>query len=324
MFETRTTVEPVIPSAGRHVILGAGPVGQALVDTLAGQGVRPTVVTRSGAGCQGADAVAADLTDPAAAETALRDAAVVYQCAQPAYHRWPEEFPGLQRSIVAAARQCGVSVLVAVENMYGYGQVSGPIHEGLPLCSSGRKGAVRAAMWNELREAHESGALNVVAARASDFYGPRVTASAFGERFFEPLIAGKKPSVLGDPARLHTVTYVPDLAQAMVQLGTAPDAWGKAWHVPNAPTVSTAELVAVAAAAAATGSTRRARVTPAWQLRVAGRFSPAIRELVELLYEFDEDFVVDDSRFTTRFAGSATSLPDGLRATVAWYRARAS
>jgi len=40
-----------------------------------------------------------------------------------------------------------------------------------------------------------------------------------------------------------------------------------------------------------------------------------------MLYEFEEPFVVDDSRFTAAFGSHATPLDDAIDATVAWYRA---
>ena len=313
-----STSTPSNPSGdGRHVVCGAGPVGRAVVAELVATGVRPVVVTRSGAAVPGADAVTADLTDPLAAKAALAEASVVYQCSQPEYHRWPEEFPGLQSSILAGAEQAG-AVLVAVENMYGYGPVRAPLHEALPLVATTRKGRVRAQLWHQLEEAHRSGRVRATAARASDFYGPGVTASAFGDRVFPQILGGRPVDLVGDPDRLHTVTYVPDLARTLVRLGREPAAWGRAWHVPNAPATSSADLVRIAARLA--GTDARPRRMPTWKLRLGGLFIPAARETVEMVYEFDEDFVVDDGDYVRTFGAGHTPLESGLAATIDWYR----
>src|SRR6056297_317366 len=240
----------------RHVVLGAGPVGRAVAARLTRDGERPVVVTRSGTSVPGADTRSADVTDPAAATRALADAAVVYQCAQPEYHRWPQEFPALQSAVVDAAAAAGAVVVVA-DNLYAYGPVTAPMREDLPLAATTRKGATRADMWRELAAAHEAGRVRAVAARAADFFGPHVDGSSVGSRFFEALLAGKPVEVLGDPDTRHTVTYVPDLAEAMVRLGGAEDAWGRPWHVPNAPTVTQRELVRLAGEVA--GVTSRVR-----------------------------------------------------------------
>jgi nucleoside-diphosphate-sugar epimerase len=301
----------------RHVVLGAGPVGRAVVAALAADGVRPVVVTRSGTEVEGAETRRADVSRPDGAADALRDAGVVYQCAQPVYHRWPQEFRAFQRSIVDAAASAGASV-VAVENLYGYGPVDGPMRESTPLAATTRKGAVRAQMWHDLLDAHRSGRIRATAARASDFVGPGVEDSAIGERFLGQLLGGKAVDVLGDPDALHTVTFVPDLADAMVRLGRSDDAWGRPWHVPNAPAVTQRQLVERAAAIA--GVEPRLRAVAPWQLRMLGLFVRPVRETIEMTYEFEHDFVVDSSDFERTFGVTATALDDALAATIAHAR----
>ena len=301
------------PVIHTHVILGAGPVGRAVAAALNARGIEPTVITRSGTAIPGTVSRRADLTDGDAAIAAVAGATVVYQCAQPAYDRWPEEFPRLQRNAVAAAARAG-AVLAVAENLYGYAPPTGPLSEVLPLDSTTRKGAVRAAMWRELEDAHQAGVVRVVAARASDFFGPGVTNSAVGDRFFKALMAGKRIQVVGDPDRLHTYTYAPDFGEALVRLSDTPTSWGSAWHVPNAPTVTTREFAALAGSIASRPAQLR-RIAD-WQLRLVGRFVPALNEIVELLYEFQNDWVVDDSRYVALLGGHATSLEDALRATI--------
>ena len=303
-----------LASPATHVVLGAGPVGRAVVAALVARGIEPVVVTRSGAGVPGAISRAADVTDPAEAATALAGADVVFQCAQPEYHRWPQEFPALQAGIVDAAAATG-ALLVVAENLYGYGPHGGPLTEDLPLAATTRKGAVRAQMWRDLEDAHQAGRLRVVAGRASDFFGPGVEGSAVGERFFGPLAAGKAAEIAGDPDRLHSYTYVGDFGEALVRLSETPSTWGRAWHVPNAPTVSTRALAEQAAALA--GTTARLRSFARWQLRLVGVFVPPVREMVEMLYEFEEDFVVDHSAYAAHCGDHATPLTESLAATVA-------
>jgi nucleoside-diphosphate-sugar epimerase len=296
-----------------HVVLGAGPVGRAVVTALASRGIEPAVVTRSGASVPGATSRRADLADPVQAAAAVDGAAVVFQCAQPPYHRWPEEFPTLQAHAVDAAMSAD-ALLVVAENLYGYGPVDGPISQDLPLSATTRKGAVRAQMWRDLQEAHEGGRLRAVAARASDFFGPGVGDSAVGRRFFGPLARGKVVRVAGDPDRLHTYTFVADFGEALVRLSETPASWGQAWHVPNAPTVTTRAFAEQAAELA--GTTLRLRGTPRWQLRLLGRFVPAVGEIVEMLYEFEKDFVVDHTPYAALLGDHATPLDEALAATL--------
>lgn len=304
-----------------HVILGAGPVARAVATALASRGVRPAVVTRSGAVLPGASSRRADLRRPDEASEAIAGADVVYQCTQPPYDRWPEEFPALQSSVLRAA-EANDALLVAAENLYGYAPPAGPLTEDLPLAATTRKGAVRAQMWRQLESAHRAGDVRAVAARASDFFGPGVVDSALGQRFFGPLVAGKPVRVLGDPDRLHTYTYVEDVGEAMVRLSESPETWGSAWHVPNAPTTTTRALAEQVASMA--GTTARLRPVKPWQLHLLGTVVPALRELDELRYEFDQDWVVSHERYAAVLGDHATPLDVALRATVDSYRSPAN
>jgi nucleoside-diphosphate-sugar epimerase len=262
-----------------------------------------------------------DVTDPDQAEAAVAGATVVFQCAQPPYHRWPQEFPALQRSIMRACEVVGAP-LVATENLYGYGPVDVPMTEDLPMRATNRKGSTRARMCEELTEAHRSGRVATASVRASDFFGPGVDGSVYGGRFVPPIVEGGKAQVLGRPDALHSVTYVPDIADALVSVAGDPTSWGRAWHAPTAPAITQAELVALFADAA--GTEPRYSKVPATVLRLVGLFNPGARETVEMLYEFEHDFVLDSSAFEEHFGVTATPLVDSVAATVAAARPAAA
>lgn len=81
-----------------HVIVGAGPVGTATASLLADRGEQVRVITRRGTGLERPEIerVAADATDSAGLSDLAKGAAVLYNCASPAYHRcasWPPGSP---------------------------------------------------------------------------------------------------------------------------------------------------------------------------------------------------------------------------------------
>jgi nucleoside-diphosphate-sugar epimerase len=301
----------------RHVVLGAGPVSRAIVASLNRRSIDVDVVSRSGTEIPGARAVTVNVLDTEGLSKVIAGASAVYQASQPEYHRWPQEFPALQDSVVRATRNTN-AVLVAVENLYGYGRVVGQISETHPLSATTRKGKTRADLWHSLEAEHRAGRLKATAGRASDFFGPHAAASAVGERFFEPLLHGKKAELFGNPDALHTYTYVVDFGEALVRLALDERSLGRAWHVPNAPAVSTRQFLDMAASIAGVepSSVTRSR----FQLRLAGLFIPPAKESIEMLYEFEEDFVVDHSTYAALFGEHATSLHDALTATVSWWR----
>lgn len=205
------------------VILGAGPMGRAIADTLVSKGQAVTVVTRNGRDIgPGITARKADLSNADQTTAACQGAGAIYQCAAPPYHQWDVGFPALQEAAIAAAEDTG-AVLIAIENLYGYG-VAGTLHEGLPQTATTRKGSLRARLSQVLLSAHASGRAKCVAGRATDFFGPGVSVSALGERFWPALLSGKPVDWVGNPDAPHSFAYLPDLAAAYVALANTPSA----------------------------------------------------------------------------------------------------
>jgi nucleoside-diphosphate-sugar epimerase len=311
-----------IISSDLHVVFGAGPLGLAVARALAKRGARIRLVNRSGkapGAPSGVESWAADASDPAQARAACAEAGVVYQCAAPAYTEWARLFLPLQRSILHAAAATGARLVVG-ENLYMYGETPGSLVESLPLSATTKKGQLRAAMANELLAAHGAGHVRVAIGRGSDFFGPFVGPSAAGERMFLAAIEGKTVDVLGCARALHSFTFIDDFGEALVTLGARDEALGQAWHVPNAIAVSNGQFAELVIEAAGSGSS--VREVPRWMVKAIGLFAPPMRELVEMLHEFEAPFVVDDSAFTRTFGASATPLNVAIGATLEWYRSR--
>ena len=305
-----------------HVVLGAGAVGMAVAEALARRGESVRVVSRSGLRepVAGVQSVTGDVTDPAFAASATRGARVVYQALNPPYHRWAQEFPGLQAAAIAAAQAAGAR-LVVMDNVYMYGRANGrPFTEDRAYDAHTRKGRVRAAMARDLMAAHDAGRVQVTVGRASDFFGPRAGAqSLIGDWVIPPALADKPASVMGDPDMPHTYTFIPDIGENLVGLGERDDALGRVWHLPSPETRTTRDVVALVYQAA--GTEPRLKVTPAWQMRALGLVNRTVREINEMRYEFDEPFIVDASRAETELGLRATPLADAVEQTVRWYRA---
>ncbi|MEM9432593.1 MAG: NAD-dependent epimerase/dehydratase family protein [Pseudomonadota bacterium] len=298
------------------VVLGAGPMGRTIAKLLVSKGQVVTVVTRDGRSIgPGIAAAKADLSQPAQTIEACRRADVIYQCAAPPYHEWATGFPALQEAAIAAAESSG-SVLVAVENLYGYG-IAGTLHEDLPLNATTRKGSLRAGLSQELLAAHSAGRAKCVAGRATDFFGPGVTVSALGERFWPAILAGKTVDWVGDPEAPHSFAYLPDLAAALVALAQTPSCWGKAWHLPALPPITVREICD--RATAEDNGRTRLRKTPSWLLRVIGLVQPAAGELVEMRYMFDQPFVINHSKFDQHIKLDVHSWDQALKETTAWW-----
>ncbi len=304
-----------------HVVFGAGQVGRTLATQLAERGLAVRVVSRTRPDALDAKIQwrAADATAPGAAAAAAVGASVIYQCLNAPYTDWQASFPPLQRGVIDAAERTD-ALLVSLENLYGYGPVTAPMTEDLPLAATTVKGRTRALMTQELLDAATGGRIRYAIARASDFFGPGVTESSLGARVFANAVKGKPADFVGNPSLPHTYSYVPDIAAGLVTLGTDERAIGGTWHLPGPETVTTKALLELIAAHLE--HPVGARVLPKIAVRALGLFNPTIRELIELAYEFDAPFVLDTTKFESTFGTVGTPLPRALQTTLAWYQQR--
>lgn len=311
-------------TSSTHVIVGSGPVGTTTALLLADLGHQVRVITRSGSGPthRNIEREALDATNEAALTKTTAGAAAIYNCVNPPYHRWPTDWPPLANAMLAAAESSG-AVLVIMGNLYGYGPTTRPMKESDPLASTGVKGGVRIKMWRDARAAHESGRIRATEVRASDFIGPEVLNSHLGERVIPKLLKGKGVQVLGNPDMAHSFTFMPDVASALVTAATDERAWGKAWHVPTNPAITSREMITMMSKIAGVAPVKVSSI-PNAVLKIGGLFSPMLRELPEMLYQFDRPFIVDSSLFTATFGQSPTPLQESLTSTIDWYRNRAS
>ncbi len=304
-----------------HVVFGTGAIGMTLIEELHASGKQVRAVNSRGNADvpEGVEVVGGDAASTEFAKVASAGASVVYFLLNPPYTKWPELFPALQTAVIEGAASAGAK-LVAMENLYMYAPTHGELlTEDLPHDATTRKGVLRAQMAKELMAAHESGKLRVTAARPSDYFGPRGLLSAMGERVFYPALAGKKAQVMGDPNLLHSYSFLPDIARSLAILGERPEADGKAWHLPNAPAVTTAQFIEMVSSAA--GTDVGVSAMPRLVVSLLSLFIGDLRELKEMLYAYEEPLVVDDSRFTQAFGQVATPLPEAIEATVAWFKA---
>jgi nucleoside-diphosphate-sugar epimerase len=311
---TRTTVHEA-----RHVILGAGgAVGTPLANQLQTQKRRVRLVSRRGVAADGAESVRADLTDAAAVLGAVDEGAVVYLVAGLQYdHRvWREQWPRIMRNVVGACTSKGAR-LVFLDNVYAYGAVDAPMTEETAVRPSSRKGEVRAEIAGFLQNEMTAGRITASIARAADFYGPFAgKTSVPGILVFPKLSAGKAGQVFADADTKHSYTYTLDIARALPLLADTGDAFGQVWHLPTArPPLTGREFVQLAASAL--GVPARVSVIPTWAVKAAGLVRPMMRELAEMLYQNDRDYVFDSSKFEGRFQFTPTPYAEGIRATPA-------
>ena len=310
-------------SAGRTApYFGGGQVGQLLAGILRERGSRVRMVKRSAGAPNGVELMQGDATDANFCREAANGASTVYHCMNPPYSTriWAEVVPKYIENLIAAAAAAKAR-LVVLESVYMLGRTGGrPMNEDTPVKPCSRKGDIRAREAERLFEAHLRGEVRATVGRASDFYGPGATLSHLGDEFWKPVIAGGRGRVLVDPDAIHTYHYVPDVAAGLATLGTAgDDAYGKPWMLPCTPAESMRMLVA--RLSRHLGRDIRFAAIPRLGTKALGVFMPMLREIDEMLYQWDEPFVIDDSRFRAAFHVQPVEPERAAADTVAWAKA---
>ncbi|MFE7119113.1 NAD-dependent epimerase/dehydratase family protein [Streptomyces sp. NPDC057654] len=302
-----------------HVVLGTGPSGLAVADELLARGRRVRCVNRSGRAAvpPGAELVASDVTDAERVREAVEGAAAVYNCTHVPYAQQPETLPRIQEALLTAVGRSG-AVLATVETLNLYGPTGGvPMTERTPFAATSRKGRVRARIAERYLEAHRRGEARVVLGMAADFFGPRTLTSSLGGGVFPAALSGEPVGAMGDIDLPHSYTYVPDLAAGLVTLAERPDAWGRLWHLPVAPALTTRQVFDLVAEEIG----RPVRADVLTEPKPWGPFDAEFMgEYAELFYWHTEPFVMDDTAVTEELGLRATPMPEALRATVEWYR----
>ncbi|MBN2367063.1 MAG: NAD-dependent epimerase/dehydratase family protein [Calditrichaeota bacterium] len=303
-----------------HVIFGTGPVGLAVMEELIGQGKDVKMINRSGHANvpEQVEVIGTDASDIKNTRDICKGASVVYNCTNVDYHRWTDLLPELHTAILEGAAYAEVP-LVVMENLYMYGSSGGkPMTEETPYQAETRKGRVRTQMTVELFEAHRAGKVKAVSGRASDFFGPFVHLSMLGDQIIRPALEGKPANLLGNPDLPHTYTYISDIGKALVILGENEKAFGKPWHIPSPATVTTRQVVEILYRL--TGHPVKFRAAPRMMVSILGLFNKQMRELKEMMYEFEEPFIMDDSSFRDTFGMEATPLEQALQEAIRWFR----
>jgi nucleoside-diphosphate-sugar epimerase len=263
--------------------------------------------------------VTADLTNAKATADAISGSEVVYLLAGLPYKLkvWQVQWPIVMQNVIEGCKQHNAK-LVFFDNMYMYEANSLPnMTEEAPMNPPSKKGQVRFAITQKLLNEISAGNINALVARSADFYGPAVATSMLNETVYKNLKKGKKAQWMADATKIHSFTYVPDAAKATALLGNTPDVFNQVWHVPTSTEKLTgADWITLFA--------KHLNVAPRYttfskgMIKLLGLFIPVLRELHEMLYQYDRDYFFNSEKFMRRFPDfKATSYDEGVRQTVA-------
>jgi nucleoside-diphosphate-sugar epimerase len=298
---------------GTHYVLGGdGAIGRATLAALTERGLDARALTRADA----------DARDAAALVRVLSNADVVYSCVGLPYNAqiWAAGFPAISEALVTACERVGAR-LVYFDNVYLYGPAPLPVpfDETMSRVPPSKKGRARKTAVEIVTQAHEAGRVEVTVGRAADFYGPGAINSPFYLNFLQNMLKGRAPLVAMPEGPVHTYAYTQDMGRALVALSLEDAAYGEEFHLPVGPPVKVSEMAALFNAEL--GASFKVSHVPDAVLWGMSLFTPLIREVREMAYQYRTDYVMSDAKFRRLFpAFQSTSYAEGVAAMVAYFR----
>jgi len=299
-----------------QTILGAGgTIGKELAKYLSKYTDQIRLVGRDPQKVNESDHLfSADLTNPSQVIEAVKDTEIAYLTVGLKYNTkiWQTTWPVVMKNVIDACKQHHTK-LVFFDNIYMYDpQHIANMTEDTPINPSSKKGKVRAQISKMLMDEVEKGAIQGLIARSADFYGPDNQQSMLIETVFKNLKNGKKANWLGGVNFKHSFTYTPDAAKATALLGNTEKAFNQVWHLPTASKPLTGKQWIEAFA-------REMQLQPKFQVagktlvKIIGLFNPMMKELVEMMYQYDRDYVFDSRKFENEFGVQPTSYAEGIK-----------
>jgi nucleoside-diphosphate-sugar epimerase len=302
-----------------QTILGAnGVIGQEVSKQLFHMGIPVRQVSRNPKKVNESDELlSADLLRFSDVDKAVAGSAVTYLLAGLPYQTktWQEQWPKVMRHTIDACQKHN-SKLVFFDNVYAYGLVSGAMTESTPFNPCSKKGEVRAQMATMLLNEIKRGNVQGMIVRSADFYGPGALLSMTHSTVHERLKSGKGAQWLGSSRKIHTFTFTPDAGKTTALLGNMPTAYNQTWHALTSKEQITGNDYVRLAAQTLGNSNNKVSNLPTWGVRLLGVFVPVLRELTEMMYQFENDYIFDSAKVEQALALQPTSYQPGIKQTL--------
>jgi len=216
------------------------------------------------------------------------------------------------KNTIDACRTHG-SKLVFFDNVYMYDpKAMDHMSEETPVAPVSKKGQVRKQIAEMLMNAVDKGEIEGLIARSADFYGPGIgQTSVLNETVIKPLSQGKTANWLGNKKFRHSFTFTPDAAKGTALLGNSPSSYGQVWHLPTTDNPPTGEQW-VNKIASILGTKPKVRNTPRFVLNLMGLFTPIMKELAEMNYQYEQDYIFKSDKFKDAFDMQPTPYDKGI------------
>jgi nucleoside-diphosphate-sugar epimerase len=301
-----------------QTILGSGGIiANELAKTLHDKYTKEIrLVARNPKKCHSEDELfPADLTDPKQTSLAVQGSEVAYLTIGLPYKakEWSRLWPVVMNNVIQACSEHNCK-LVFFDNVYMYDRDHfARMNENTPIRPTSKKGEVRKNIADRLLNAIEAKEVTGLIARCADYYGPDIERnSMLNETVVANLAKGKAAQWIGPLECKHSFTYTIDAAVGTAILGNSPEAFGEVWHLPTKSQPLTAQEW-LNSIAGYFGTTPKAQILTPTLATILGIFIPVLKEVKEMMYQYDRDYIFDSSKFEKHFNFQPTSYEEGIK-----------
>ncbi len=342
----------------KAVVLGAsGGIGKAVVDALIRRNIPTNALVRSidkfkklyidGKPKGRVDVLEGDLNNNQSLAIACENVDTIFVCFNAPYYRWDTDMVSWIDKVAKIASALEANI-VFPGNIYNYGHPQmDRITEEHPLAAHTVKGKLRISMEHKLYTAALQGA-SLTVLRFGDFFGPAVMNKLF-KPIFMNAIYGKKVNWYGDPQKKHEFMFIEDAGEAMVRCALEPKARDTVIHVSNHYDLTSDEFIKIVYRIARNDKELPYRKTPArllgllgisgnkrpkykelhppytitpnWMISLLSFFNKEIAEFKEMLYLYEEEILLDSSKFKSIIGDFKFTPPEeAIKKTLDWFK----
>ncbi|MEJ8476341.1 NAD(P)H-binding protein [Roseibium algae] len=260
-----------------------------------------------------------DAMDTASVVAAAEGVCLIFHGVNPpGYKNWRKLVLPMLESTIAAARESGARIVLP-GTIYNYGIDAGSLlNEATVQKPTTRKGAIRVAMEERLRDASEKDGVKVLIVRAGDFIGVEGKGAWFSQVMVKPGKPLRSLTYPGRPDVGHAWAYLPDFAKTIAQLVAIEDdlAPFDSYHFRGYwfdPGIGIAEQVRSVAGR----SDLPIRSFPWWAIKLLSPIVPFCREVSEISGFWKNGMCLDNTKLVaTLGAEPHTPVAQALRDTI--------
>lgn len=228
---------------------------------------------------------------------------------------WQEKWPVFIKNVIDACIEFKCK-LVFLDNVYSIEKNNfNNITELSIINPSSVKGKIRAKVLKQLYDAMNLNSLNLIIARSADYLSEYKENSLVMILIYENLLKGKKAQWFCNSNKIHSISYVPDIAYGLALLGNTNSSYNQTWNLPTTSEKITGYQLAKIFANEM-NKPLNLFVIPKWILRIFSVFNSNIMEIYDIKDQFENDYFFNSEKFNLEFNFKPTPIKKAIHETL--------